>query len=29
VLEASGVPSALVRVDAEAEGHGGAARVAN
>lgn len=29
VLEASGVPSALVRVDAEAEGHGGAARIAH
>jgi outer membrane protein OmpA-like peptidoglycan-associated protein len=29
VLMASGVPSALVHVDAEAEGHGGAARVAN
>jgi hypothetical protein len=29
VLTASGVPAALVRVDAEAEGHGGAARIAN
>jgi len=29
VLTASGVPAALVHVDAEAEGHGGAARIAN
>jgi outer membrane protein OmpA-like peptidoglycan-associated protein len=29
VLTASGVPAALVRVNAEAEGHGGAARLAN
>jgi outer membrane protein OmpA-like peptidoglycan-associated protein len=29
VLEASGVPSAEVRVDAEAEGHGGAAGIAH
>ena len=29
MLTASGVPSALVRVDAEAEGRGGAARIAN
>ncbi len=29
VLTASGVPAALVQVDAEAEGHGGAARITN